>query len=265
MITLEINSNSSLRVDTDKRVIHVDSSSGGVHLSKIYSIIKSAWRDNFELIKFPFPFLSISHVCFECMNDWVISEETRENVRGGQCKINGEIHQFRENFDWNNASVFIPNEDEQLLLRCVYDSSDKSPIYLIGKYERDTAEFIFDHEDRADLSVTHFMPIFDVDDNEGYIIEEVREIRFGTELIIDIINKTISIVGKSKDVNSNIFDNTSYDKSGVNYKTLVAFFSEEYPSIVHPAARGAGKDISKILKEDWSFKDDYSKSLIRPQ
>lgn len=60
------------------------SATNGVTFQCLYSFAKEEWRTDTDLIKFPFPFVSITEESFELQNDWdFVTGTTRELIRDG--------------------------------------------------------------------------------------------------------------------------------------------------------------------------------------
>jgi hypothetical protein len=60
------------------------SATNGVTFQCLYSFAKEEWRTDNELIKYPFPLVSITEESFELVNDWdLITGTTRELIRDG--------------------------------------------------------------------------------------------------------------------------------------------------------------------------------------
>jgi hypothetical protein len=56
----------------------------GVGLQCLYSFLKEEWKDNVELIKYPFPMLAITEEKFELINGWdFLNTATRQLIRTG--------------------------------------------------------------------------------------------------------------------------------------------------------------------------------------
>jgi len=51
-----------------------------VTLQAVYSFIKEEWKDDSILIKFPFPFISITNESFELINWWDFEDTTSKNL-----------------------------------------------------------------------------------------------------------------------------------------------------------------------------------------
>ena len=56
----------------------------GVGLQCLYSFLKEEWKDNSELIKYPFPMLAITEEKFELINGWdFLNQDTKNLIRTG--------------------------------------------------------------------------------------------------------------------------------------------------------------------------------------
>jgi hypothetical protein len=59
-------------------------STDGVGLQCLYSFLKEEWKDNVELIKYPFPMLAITEEKFELINGWdFLNQDTKNLIRTG--------------------------------------------------------------------------------------------------------------------------------------------------------------------------------------
>lgn len=69
---------------TIELVIAGDLSTDGVTLQALYSFCKEEWKDDVDLIKFPFPFIAITEQKFDLVNGWdFLDTDTKNLIRDG--------------------------------------------------------------------------------------------------------------------------------------------------------------------------------------
>lgn len=252
----------------------------GVTFSAFYSFLKVLWREDDELIKYNFPLQACSRECFELIHEWTLSEETRNILRQGHCYALGDIYASDEVFKWKSVHDHEPSDNSPLLIRAVNRvNQDFVPYHCTAKYNVDTKEFMYDHPlpPGAEHSVvTHFIEIKDPLKNDGHIVEDPNLLIIGEDIIINTDKKTIKLRGKSKNLDSNIYDvvtnESDRSKTGVSFKCLRLFLYEQwrnnYDLIGHPAPLGgraaSAKNVDEFsLENGWKFADAYTSGLLR--
>lgn len=105
---------------TGSKTILLDSGSGnldgtGVTLQALYSFTKEEWRNDSNLIKFQFPFISITEEQFELINGWDFADQTSEQLirDGGWAvkKANGDS--TKEYMNLTSLGAFDDSNNDQ--------------------------------------------------------------------------------------------------------------------------------------------------------
>lgn len=74
--------NFTIELVTEENVSITESNvdDGGVVLQALYSFAKNEWRDDDDLIRFPFPFIAITGEQFELINGWDFKDDDTKNL-----------------------------------------------------------------------------------------------------------------------------------------------------------------------------------------
>ena len=88
-------------------------STDGVTLQCVYSFLKEEWKDDADLIKFPFPLIAITEEQFELVNGWDWADSTtRELIRDGGWALKDSGGVSEE--EWMNVTTLGSFDDEVL-------------------------------------------------------------------------------------------------------------------------------------------------------
>ena len=90
----QLNQGTEIVIDSGAKTIQLliagNLSTDGVTLQCVYSFIKEEWRTDAALIKFAFPFISITEEKFELINGWDFADQTTKDlVRDGGWALKG--------------------------------------------------------------------------------------------------------------------------------------------------------------------------------
>lgn len=115
-----LNQNVEVTFITGSKTIQLDSSSGnldadGVTLQALYSFTKEEWRTDSNLIKYQFPFISITEEQFELINGWDFADQTsKELIRdGGWAKKNNDGSSNQEYMNITSLGAFDDSLNDQ--------------------------------------------------------------------------------------------------------------------------------------------------------
>jgi len=80
----DLNQNTEITIDTSAKTIELsvagNLSNDGVTGQSLYSFLKEEWKNDANLIPYPFPMISITPEQFEFIEDWVPSNDTTRNL-----------------------------------------------------------------------------------------------------------------------------------------------------------------------------------------